>query len=51
MNDSISAEERPADLWSQLESLFDVVCACERQWRVDDRFDLMLGIRHVDGGQ
>jgi hypothetical protein len=31
------------DLQAQLESLFDAVWLCERQWRTDDRFDLMLG--------
>jgi hypothetical protein len=31
------------DLQAQLESLFDSVWQCERQWRIDDRFDLMLG--------
>lgn len=30
------------DLQAQLESLFDTVWACERQWRIDDRFDLLL---------
>lgn len=43
MCDRVSATERPADLWGQLESLFDVVWVCERQWRIDDRFDLLLG--------
>ena len=32
-----------ADLQEQLEGLFDTVWQCERQWRIDDRFDLMLG--------
>jgi len=31
------------DLQAQLETLFDTVWRCERQWRLDDRFDLMLG--------
>ena len=31
------------DLQAQLESLFDAVWLCERQWRIDDRFDLLLG--------
>ena len=26
----------------QLESLFDVVWRCEREWRLDDRFALLL---------
>lgn len=33
----------PSDLRAQLESLFDIVWRCERQWRIDDRFDLLLG--------
>jgi hypothetical protein len=36
MSDRASTSERPADLWCQLESLFDVVWACERQWPIDD---------------
>jgi hypothetical protein len=31
------------DLQAQLESLLDTVWTCERQWRIDDRFDLLLG--------
>jgi hypothetical protein len=31
------------DLQAQLESLFDTVWTCERQWRIDDRFDFLLG--------
>jgi hypothetical protein len=34
---------KDGDLEDQLESLFDTVWRCERQWRVDDRFDLLLG--------
>jgi len=33
------------ELQVQLESLLDMVWQCERQWRIDDRFDLMLGSR------
>lgn len=47
MNDRTAKSERPADLLSQLESLFDQVWVCERQWRVDDRFDLMLDVRRT----
>jgi len=31
------------DLQAQLESLFDAVWLCERQWEIDERFDLILG--------
>jgi len=31
------------DLQDQLVSLFDTVWCCERQWEIDDRFDLILG--------
>ena len=31
------------DLQAQLESLFDAVWHCERQWEIDERFDLILG--------
>jgi hypothetical protein len=30
------------DLQAQLETLLDTVWRCEHQWRVDDRFDLIL---------
>jgi len=30
------------DLQAQLEALLDTVWRCERQWRLDDRFDLIL---------
>jgi hypothetical protein len=33
------ARETPQD---QLESLFDTVWRCEREWRRDDRFALLL---------
>jgi hypothetical protein len=36
--------DQPGDLWGQLESLLDTVWECERQWRLDDRFDLLLGL-------
>lgn len=45
MNDRPSVEQVATDLWSQLESLFDVVYDCERQWCLDDRFDLILGVQ------
>jgi hypothetical protein len=31
------------DLQAQLESLFDAVWLYERQWEIDERFDLILG--------
>ena len=31
------------DLQAQLESLFDTIWLCERQWEIDQRFDLILG--------
>ena len=40
MNDQISIAP---DLQAQLETLLDAVWRCERQWRLDDRFDLILG--------
>jgi hypothetical protein len=33
---------RADDLWGQLEGLLHQVWVCERQWRIDDRFDLLL---------
>jgi hypothetical protein len=33
------ARETPQD---QLESLFDTVWRCEREWRLDDRFEQLL---------
>lgn len=33
----------PGDLQTQLEALLHTVWLCERQWEVDDRFDLILG--------
>ena len=40
----MTGQSAPAhDLPTQLESLFDTIWRCERQWRIDDRFDLMLG--------
>ena len=33
----------PCELDEQLESLFDTIWRCERQWRIDDRFDFLLG--------
>ena len=42
MSDRASTSERPVDLWRQLESLFDVVWACERQWAIDDRFNAAI---------
>ncbi len=35
--------DRAGDLWGQLEGIFHRVWLCERQWRIDDRFDLLLG--------
>ncbi len=31
------------DLQAQVESLFDAVWLCERQWEIDDHLDLILG--------
>ena len=45
MNDKGIDADRPVDLWSQLESLFNVVFECERQWTLDERFDLILGVQ------
>ncbi len=39
------------DLDSQLESLLHTVWQCERQWRLDDRFEVMLGRAHWSVGQ
>jgi len=38
-----AASDRSADLRSQLEALLHAVWLCERQWTLDDRFDLLLG--------
>jgi hypothetical protein len=42
MSDRASTSERPADLWCQLESLFEVVWSCERQWGIDDRINAAI---------
>ncbi len=38
----MATSEQQADLNSQLETLLHIVWQCERQWRLDDRFEAML---------